>query len=156
MNPQALQQISELLSRIPPFGPEPPEGLFSTLQEAGIYLADVKARLRTQTWLAQKVGLPGAPEFLVDYFNQATSLADYERFCQLLDETEADEVRRCHLKVLAGMALKDIRTLCLILATALGAEAKENEELKAARDEARTRVRTRRPKEPRGMPVSLN
>lgn len=156
MNPQALHQISVLLSRIPPFGPDPPDGLFSTLQEAGIYLADVKARLRTQTWLAQKVGLPGAPEFLVDYFNQATSIADYERFCQLLDETEADEVRRCHLKALAGMALKDIRTLCLILATALCAEAKENEDLKAARDEARAKVRALRQQEPWGRSVSPN
>ncbi len=148
MNPQALHQISLLLDRILPFSADPPEGLFSPLQEAGIYLAEVKDRLRTQVRLAQKVGLPaGTPEFLVEDFNEAMSLADYERLCAVaddpkdLDETEEDErVHLCHLKVFIGMDLRKIRTVCLVLATALCAEAKENEDLKAARDEARAMV----------------
>ena len=53
MSPEALHQISLLLDRILPFDADPPEGLFSPLQEAGIYLAEVKDRLRTQVWLAQ-------------------------------------------------------------------------------------------------------
>ncbi len=156
MNPQALQQIGVLLNRIPPFGSDPPEGLFSTLQEAGIYLAEVKARLRTQAWLAQKVGLPGGtPEFLVDDFQQAMSLAGYERLCELLDdpkdpdETEEDEqVHRRQMKALIGMDLQKTRTVCLMLATALCAEVKLADDLKAARDEARAMVRTMLQKDP--------